>query len=116
MLSFRTDYGKEEGMLSDIAYAMAPQGEGGGGGGLAALIPLILIFVIFYFLLIRPQQKRMKEHRKLLDSLKRGDRVITAGGLYGTIVNIEGNVVTLELADKVRVKVNRNYISGIARE
>lgn len=103
-------------MLLEVAYAMAPQGEKGGGGGLVALIPLILIFVIFYFLLIRPQQKRMKEHRKLLDSLKRGDRVITAGGLYGTIVNIEGNVVTLELADKVRVKVNRNYISGVAKE
>lgn len=103
-------------MFSEIAYAMASQGEKGGGSGLAALIPLILIFVIFYFLLIRPQQKRMKEHRKLLDSLKRGDRVITAGGLYGTIVNIEGNVVTLELAEKVRVKVNRNYISGIAKE
>ena len=102
-------------MLQDIAFAMAPQGEGG-GGGFAALIPLILIFVIFYFLLIRPQQRRVKEHRRLLESLKRGDRVLTAGGLYGTIINIEGNVVTLELADKVRVRVNRNYIAGLARE
>lgn len=104
-------------MFFGIALAMAPQGEGGsGGGGIAALIPLILIFVIFYFLLIRPQQKRVKEHRRLLESLKRGDRVLTAGGLYGTIVDIEGNTVTLELTDKVRVKVNRNYIAGIVRE
>lgn len=104
-------------MILDMAFAMAPQGEGdSGGGGVAALIPLILIFVIFYLLLIRPQQKRVKEHRRLLESLKRGDRVLTAGGLYGTIVDIEGNTVTLELADKVRVKVNRNYIAGIVRE
>ncbi|MEM0487811.1 MAG: preprotein translocase subunit YajC [Candidatus Bathyarchaeia archaeon] len=104
-------------MIGDLVFAMAPQGEGGGGGGgIAALIPLILIFVIFYFLLIRPQQKRVKEHKRLLESLKRGDRVLTAGGLYGTIVDIEGNTVTLELADKVRVKVNRNYIAGVVRE
>jgi len=104
-------------MIGDLVFAMAPQGEGGGGGGgIAALIPLILIFVIFYFLLIRPQQKRVKEHKRLLESLKRGDRVLTAGGLYGTIVDIEGNTVTLELADRVRVKVNRNYIAGVVRE
>ncbi len=104
-------------MLLEIAHAMAPQGQGGGGGGgFAALLPLILLFAIFYFILIRPQQKRAKEHRKLLENLKRGDKVLTAGGLYGTIVNIDGNVITLELADKVRVRVNRNYIAGLARE
>jgi len=104
-------------MFETLAYAMASQGEKAtGGSGIAALIPLILIFVIFYFLLIRPQQKRMKEHRRLLDNLKRGDKVITAGGLYGTIVNIEGNVVTLELGEKIRVKVNKNYIAGLVKE
>jgi preprotein translocase subunit YajC len=104
-------------MLEKLAYAMASQGEKAtGSSGIAALIPLILIFVIFYFLLIRPQQKRMKEHRQILDNLKRGDKVITAGGLYGTIVNIEGNVVTLELGEKIRVKVNKNYIAGLVKE
>jgi preprotein translocase subunit YajC len=58
----------------------------------------------------------MKEHRQILDNLKRGDKVITAGGLYGTIVNIEGNVVTLELGEKIRVKVNKNYIAGLVKE
>ncbi len=100
----------------EIAHAMAPAGEGGGGGGFAALLPLILLFVIFYFILIRPQQKRAKEHRRLLESLKKGDKVLTAGGLYGTIVNLEGNEVILQVADKVRVKVNRNYIAGLAKE
>lgn len=101
--------------MVEIAYAMAPTGEGG-GGGFAALLPLILLFVIFYFILIRPQQKRAKEHRKLLENLKKGDKVLTAGGLYGTIVNLEGNEVILQVADKVRVKVNRNYIAGLAKE
>jgi len=100
--------------MLEIAHAMAPAGEG--GGGFAALLPLILLFVIFYFILIRPQQKRAKEHRRLLESLKKGDKVLTAGGLYGTIVNLEGNEVILQVADKVRVKVNRNYIAGLAKE
>ncbi len=104
-------------MFLEIAHAMAPAGEGqGGGGGFAAFIPLILLFAIFYFILIRPQQKRAKEHRIMLENLKRGDRVVTAGGLYGTITNLEGNVVTLEIADKVRVKVSKNSIAGLARE
>ena len=101
--------------MVEIVHAMAPAGEGG-GGGFAALLPLILLFVIFYFILIRPQQKRAKEHRKLLENLKKGDKVLTAGGLYGTIVNLEGNEVILQVADKVRVKVNRNYIAGLAKE
>ncbi len=104
-------------MFLEIAHAMAPAGGGqGGGGGFAAFIPLILLFAIFYFILIRPQQKRAKEHRIMLENLKRGDRVVTAGGLYGTITNLEGNVVTLEIADKVRVKVSKNSIAGLARE
>ncbi|RLA81651.1 MAG: preprotein translocase subunit YajC [Deltaproteobacteria bacterium] len=104
-------------MFLEIAHAMAPAGGGqGGGGGFAAFIPLLLLFAIFYFILIRPQQKRAKEHRIMLENLKRGDRVVTAGGLYGTITNLEGNVVTLEIADKVRVKVSKNSIAGLARE
>jgi len=68
-------------MFLEIAHAMAPAGGGqGGGGGFAAFIPLILLFAIFYFILIRPQQKRAKEHRIMLENLKRGDRVVTAGG------------------------------------
>ena len=104
-------------MLVGIAHAMAPAGgQGAGGGGIAPFIPLILLFAIFYFILIRPQQKRAKEHRMLLDNLKKGDRVITAGGLYGTITALEGNVVTLEVADKVKVKVSKSSIAGLAKE
>lgn len=96
------------------AYAMsaAPQGEGGAVGGLASLAPLILMFVIFYFLLIRPQQKRAKEHKRMLSELKRGDKVITAGGIYGRIVDLDENVVTLDLGNTT-VTIGRGFISSL---
>jgi preprotein translocase subunit YajC len=78
------------------------------------VVPMIFMVVIFYFLLIRPQQRKAKEHKALLDNLKRGDRVITNGGLIGTIVNIEDPLVVLEVSDKVRVEVARPYIAGFA--
>jgi preprotein translocase subunit YajC len=101
-----------------VAYAMGSLGQGDGAsgqgaGGLTAFVPLILMGVIFYFLLIRPQQKKQKETRGMLSSLKRGDRVKTAGGLHGTITGITDTVVTLEIAEKVRVKVDRNFIAAV---
>lgn len=82
------------------------------GGGIAAFIPLILIFVVFYFLLIRPQQKQAKQHQQFLDDLKTGNRVITKGGIYGTITGLTDTVVTLEIAQDVRIKVSRSAIAG----
>ncbi|MFP3869767.1 MAG: preprotein translocase subunit YajC [Syntrophobacteria bacterium] len=95
-----------------VAYAM---GTGGGsqGGGFAALVPLLLMFAIFYFLLIRPQQKKQRQHRQLLAQLKKGDTVITAGGLQGKITGLTDKAVTLEIAEKVRVKVGRGYIASL---
>jgi preprotein translocase subunit YajC len=94
-------------------------GQGGAagqaGGGFTAFIPLILMFVIFYFLLIRPQQKKAKEHREMIGNLKKGDRIITSGGLYGTITGVEDNTITVEIAEKVRVKVNRANVAGLAQ-
>ena len=78
------------------------------------LFPLIIIFVVFYFLLIRPQQKKAKEHKTLLDNLKKGDNVITQGGVFGNIVAVQDQVVVLEIADKVRIRVARSYIAGLA--
>ncbi|MEW6218384.1 MAG: preprotein translocase subunit YajC [Thermodesulfobacteriota bacterium] len=100
-----------------IAFAMGaggapPGGEGGPAAGIASFIPLILIFGIFYFLLIRPQQKRAREHQQFLDGLKKGDQVITSGGLHGMITGLTDKVVTLEIADKVRVKVSRAHVQG----
>ncbi|MBP8645623.1 MAG: preprotein translocase subunit YajC [Syntrophobacteraceae bacterium] len=100
-----------------MAHAMGTTGEGSGAqgaaGGFAAFAPLILMVVIFYFLLVRPQQKKQKEHRAMLSNLQKGDVVITQGGIQGKITGLTDSVVTLEIADKVRVKVQRPYIVGL---
>jgi preprotein translocase subunit YajC len=88
-------------------------GSAGASGGLASFIPLILMFGIFYFLLIRPQQKKNKELREMIASVKKGDRVITSGGIHGQITSVEEATVTLEISDKVRVKLNRGNIAGV---
>ena len=104
----------------DLVYAMGtgpggagPAGGAPGGGMMGALLPLLLMFLVFYILLIRPQQKRTKQHKEFLDSLKKGDEVITSGGIFGKVTGITENVVTLEVADKVRIKVQRGNISGM---
>lgn len=101
-----------------LAYAMGTGGTGGGGGaggGLGTFVPLILMFAIFYFLLIRPQQKKAKAHKQMLASVRKGDKVVSAGGLHGVITGITDDVVTMEIAPKVRVKVSRGSISGVLR-
>ena len=99
-------------MFVSPAYAQAA--EGGGGGGLEAFLPLILIFVVFYFLLIRPQQKKMKEHKAMLGAVRRGDKIVTGGGIIGTITKvIDENEVTAEIADGVKVRVQRGLISSV---
>ena len=95
-----------------VSPALA-QSSGGIGLGLTNLLPLILIFIIMYFLLIRPQQKKVKEHRNMVESLKRGDTVVTQGGIIGRIikVNDEENQLELEIANDTNVKVVKNTIS-----
>ena len=93
---------------------MGQGGAGGeGAGGFGAFIPLILMFVIFYFLLIRPQQKKSKDHRAMISNLKKGDRIITSGGLHGRITGMSDTTLTVEIADKVRVKVARGNIGQL---
>jgi len=99
----------------DLAYAMGPQPGGSGGSQWMSFLPIILIFAIFYFLLIRPQQKRAKDHRALLSSLKVGDQVLTSGGIYGRVTGLRDDVITLEISDKVRVKVSRGHIAGVVK-
>jgi preprotein translocase subunit YajC len=77
-------------------------------------LPLVLIFVVFYFLLIRPQQKKAKDHRATLDALRRGDRVVTGGGIVGTVVRVDSpEEVTVDIAEGVRVRVVRSTISSV---
>ncbi len=99
-------------MLISPAYAQAA-GDGD-AGGMLQLLPLVLIFVVFYFLLIRPQQKKAKTHRTMVEAVKRGDKVITGGGLLGTVTKApEGSEVQVEIAEGVRVKVMRHTLQEI---
>jgi len=104
-------------MLISTAYAMgAPGGQAGQGGGLAGFLPIIILFAIFYFLLIRPQQKKAKEHKQMIDNLKKGNRVVTSGGIFGTIVSIDDTTIGLEIAEKVKIKVSRGNVGGLISE
>lgn len=96
-------------MLISPAYAQAA--GGGGAFDIAAFLPLILIFAVFYFLLIRPQQKKVKQHRELVSNLRRNDRVVTAGGIIGTVSKVVNDAeVQVEIAEGVRVRVVRSQI------
>ena len=83
------------------------------GSDLMAFLPMVAIFVVFYFLLIRPQQKKAKDQKNMLAALKKGDAVITSGGIHGRVTGLTDTVVTLEIAEKVRIKVQRNFIASI---
>ncbi|MFQ5483554.1 MAG: preprotein translocase subunit YajC [Nitrospinaceae bacterium] len=98
--------------------AMAPPAPGqeqGGGSMLAILPPIVFMFLIFWFVLIRPQQKKQAETRKMLDDLKEGDNVITMSGIHGIIKKLKDDVATLQIADNVRIKINRSSI-GIVKD
>ncbi|MFZ5775994.1 MAG: preprotein translocase subunit YajC [Thermodesulfobacteriota bacterium] len=99
--------------MVDVAFAADGAAAGAAApGGFMQFLPLIMIFAVFYFLLIRPQQKKAREQQEFIQGLKKGDEVITGGGLHGKITGLTDKVVTLEIADNVRVKVNRQYILG----
>ena len=100
-------------MLISPAFA---QGAGGAGGAdmLTSFLPLIMIFVVFYFLLIRPQQKKQKEHKAMLAAVRRGDKIVTAGGLIGTVAKVIGDdELSVEIAEGVKVKVARGMVSTV---
>ncbi len=100
----------------DLAYAMGQAGGKAqqGGGDWNFLIMMGIVFVIFYFLLIRPQQKKQKELKEMLANIKHGDTVVTSGGLYGKVVGLTDTVATLEIADKVNIKVSRGHIAAVS--
>ncbi len=94
-----------------IADAWAQAGAEGAGGGLLSLLPLVAIFVLFWFLLIRPQQKRAKQHREMVSTLKKGDEVVTNGGTLGKITEVGDNFISLEIADGINIKVQRQAVA-----
>ena len=100
-----------------LAYAMGGSpGGGSAGSGFMGLVPILLMFVIFYFLLIRPQQKQARRHQEFIRNLRIGDRVVTTGGIHGEIKGLTETTLTLEIADKVRVKVTRTAVSGSSQD
>jgi preprotein translocase subunit YajC len=96
-----------------ITPAFAQDGGLGGLGGLESMLPLVLIFVVFYFLLIRPQQKRAREHREMLAALRRGDRIVTGGGIIGTVTRVKDDELTVEIAEGVKVSVARGTVATV---
>ena len=102
-------------MFISSAYAQAATGMfGGGGGGIVQILPFALIFVVFYFLLIRPQQKKVKEHKAMITAVKRGDRVITSGGIIGVVTKVvDDNELQLEIAEGVRVRILKGSVNDV---
>jgi preprotein translocase subunit YajC len=96
----------------DIAQAQTAPGVAG-PSPVMTILPFILIFVVMYFLVIRPQQKKAKDHQQMLNKLKKNDEVMTSGGIYGKVVTLAENVVTLEVAPNVRIRVHRPQISAV---
>jgi preprotein translocase subunit YajC len=103
-------------VMASVAWAQGGAGGGSGGGTLLSLVPFVLIFVIFYFLLILPQQKRQKKLKAMLEALKKGDRVVTSGGIWGTVTNLGKETVTLQIADNTKIKIQRESITRLRAE
>ena len=101
----------------EIAHAMPPSGQGGDGASmLGGFLPIILVFAIFFFLVIRPQQKKAKEHRQMTESLKKGDEVYTDSGIFGTIQKVAEHSITLEIAPKVSIRIQRGRVGERVKE
>ncbi|MGH7208984.1 MAG: preprotein translocase subunit YajC [Nitrospiraceae bacterium] len=100
-------------LLDAVAWAQGLSGGSGSGGTWLSLVPFVLIFVIFYFLLILPQQKRQKKLKVMLEALKKGDKVVTSSGLWGTVTNLGKETVTLQIADNAKVKIQRDHVARL---
>ena len=101
--------------MDGIAWAQSGAGPAGGPSPLVNLLPIALMFVILYFLMIRPQQQRAKEHSTMVENLKRGDDVVTSGGIHGRVQAIADKVVTLEIAPNVRIRLDRDQVASVMR-
>ena len=100
-------------MFITPAFAQTAGGQASGAGILVQMAPLVLIFVVFYFLLIRPQQKKMKEHKAKIDAVKKGDQVVTGGGLVGKVVRVDDIYVDIELAPGMKVKAVKSTLAEV---
>jgi preprotein translocase subunit YajC len=104
-------------MFIGTAFAQAAESAQAapGGGAFSSILMMVVIFAIFYFILIRPQQKKMKEHKKMVEELKKGDRIITSGGMYATVENATANTLTVKIAEGVKVKLTRSSVGAVVK-
>lgn len=98
-----------------FAMAQPPQ-QGQQANPLSAFMPLILIFIIFYFLLIKPQHKKQKELQQMISNIQKGDKIITTGGIHGIVANIKDDIVSVKVADNVKIDVSRSCITTVKKE
>lgn len=94
-------------------FELADAGAGGAGGFLGSILPLVLMFAIFYFLLIRPQQKKAKQRNAMLDALKKGDKVVTIGGVHGTIMELKEDTLIVKIAENTRVTMEKGAVNQV---
>jgi len=100
----------------ELLLAMAPSPEGGSGGGLVStLIMFGLIFLIFYFMIIRPQQKRAKEREKMIAGVQRGDKIVTSGGMHGTVAGIDEKTALVDFGNNVKIKMEKSAITTVVQ-
>ncbi len=100
--------------MNTLIFAMAPSPDGGGGGSLVSTIIMFgAIFLIFYFMIIRPQQKRSKERDKMLSNIEKGDKIVTSGGIHGTIAGIDEKTVLIQVGDNVKMKFERSAVASV---
>ncbi len=104
--------------MIDTAYALGGMGGGmpGAGGDWSFMLVMAILFAIFYFLLIRPQQQKQKELKAMLANLAHGDMVVTSGGIHGKVVGLTDTIVTLEIADKIKIKISRSFIAAVLQK
>ncbi len=100
-------------MFQYYTLLMAPQGQDGGSGMTMNLMFIAFMVLIFYFMIIRPSSKRRKDHQKMLDALKKGDKIITSSGIYGTVAGMDEKTILVQIADNVKIKLDRSSISAV---
>ena len=99
-----------------ISVAYAQSADGASGSAFFQFIPLILILGVFWFLIIRPQQKKQKEHQRMVESLRKGDKIVTNGGIFGTIVKVGDDRLTIEIANKIQIQLERHQVSRMDKK
>jgi preprotein translocase subunit YajC len=103
-------------MLNVLAMAAPPEGGGGSGSVLIQFMPIILIFLVFWFMIIRPQKKQQDKRKAMIEALKRGDRIVTNGGLFATVKDVKGDRVVATIAEGVKVEISKSAIGGVIDE